>query len=75
MRNKTYMVKVKMIKETEMMVSDKSMQKAILKVDKVLNDMVRKNVDLNKTFDNPPFFIYKAELKNIVKKEEEKWMD
>lgn len=75
MRNKTYMVRVKMIKETEMMVSEKSMQKAILKVNKVLNDSVKEKVDLNKTFDNPPFFIYKAELKDIVNKGEEKWMD
>lgn len=75
MRTKTYNIKIKMICETEMMVSEKSMQKALLKVNGVLTDLVNKKKDLSKTFDKPPFFVYKAELINVVNKEEEKWMD
>ena len=64
MRNKNYMIKVKMIKETEMIVSEKSMQKAMMKVSKVLNDYVENNIDLKKIFDKKPNFLYKAELMN-----------
>ncbi len=51
MRTKTYNVKIKMIYETEMMVSEKSMKLALIKVAKVLNDSVDNNIDLKKTFD------------------------
>lgn len=61
MRNKTYMVKVKMIKETEMMVSEKSMQKAVIKVADLLNKCAENSVVLDKTFDGKPNFIYKVE--------------
>lgn len=61
MRNKTYMVRVKMIKETEMMVSEKSMQKAVIKVADLLNKCSENNVVLDKTFDCKPNFIYKVE--------------
>jgi len=61
MRNKTYMVKVKMIKETEMMVSEKSMQKAVIKVADLLKKCSDNDVVLNKTFDCKPNFIYKVE--------------
>lgn len=61
MRNKTYMVRVKMIKETEMMVSEKSMQKAVIKVADLLKKCSDNDVVLNKTFDCKPNFIYKVE--------------
>lgn len=61
MRTKIYEVRVKMIKETEMMVSEKSMQKAIIKVADLLNKCVENNVQLDKTFDDKPNFIYKVE--------------
>lgn len=61
MRNKTYMVRVKMIKETEMMVSEKSMQKAVIKVADLLKKCSENNVVLDKTFDCKPNFIYKVE--------------
>lgn len=70
MRTKTYNVKIKMIYETEMMVSEKSMKLALIKVAKVLNDSVDNNIDLKKTFDKKPFFIYKIELMNMSSKEE-----
>ena len=70
MRTKTYNVKIKMIYETEMMVSEKSMKLALIKVAKVLNDSVDNNIDLKKTFDKNPFFIYKIELMNMSRKEE-----
>lgn len=66
MRNKNYMIKVKMIKETEMIVSEKSMQKAMMKVSKVLNNYVENNIDLKKIFDKKPNFLYKAELTNSL---------
>lgn len=70
MRTKTYNVKIKMIYETEMMVSEKNMKLALIKVAKVLNDSVDNNVDLKKTFDCKPNFIYKVEkiseeIKNV----------
>ena len=61
MRNKTYMVKVKMLKETEMMVSEKSMQKAVIKVANLLNKCIEDSIVLDKTFDCKPNFIYKVE--------------
>lgn len=61
MRNKKYRVKVKMIKETEIIVSDKNMQRAILKVASLLNDCITNNVDLSKTFNDNPDFTYKVE--------------
>lgn len=64
MRTKTYNVKVKMIYETEMMVSEKSMSLALIKISKVLNDCVENKVDLAKTFDKNPIFKYKVELIN-----------
>jgi hypothetical protein len=64
MRKKTYNVKVKMIYETELMVSEKSVTLALIKVSKVLNDCIENKVDLSKTFDNDPIFKYKVELIN-----------
>lgn len=64
MRIKTYNVKIKMIYETEMMVSEKSMKLALIKVAKVLNDSVDNNIDLKKTFDKKPTFKYEIELIN-----------
>lgn len=61
MRNKTYMVKVKMLKETEMMISEKSMQKALIKVDNLLNNYIENDMDLKTIFDTKPNFIYKIE--------------
>ena len=61
MKNKKYRVRVKMIKKTEIIVSDKSMQKAILKVASLLNDCATNNIDLNKIFSDNPEFIYKIE--------------
>ena len=72
MRNKNYMIKVKMIKETEMIVSEKSMQKAMMKVSKVLNDYVENNIDLKKIFDKKPNFLYKAELMNNLSNNDER---
>lgn len=72
MRNKNYMIKVKMIKETEMIVSEKSMQKAMIKVSKVLNDYVENNIDLKKIFDKKPNFLYKAELMNNLSNNDER---
>lgn len=69
MKNKQYMIKVKMIYETEMMVSEKSMDLALIKVARVLNDSVENNVDLTRTFDKKPNFKYKVELiDNMSKK-------
>lgn len=70
MRNKNYMIKVKMIKETEMIVSEKSMQKAVIKVASLLNKCSDNNTILNKTFNSKPNFIYKVEkyiedIKNV----------
>ena len=48
MKIKTYNVKIKMIYETEMMVSEKSMKLALIKVAKVLNDSVDNNIDLKR---------------------------
>lgn len=62
MKTKTYMVKVKMIKETEMMVTGISMNHVLMKVSKVMKDSVNKKVDLSKTFDSEPNFKYKVEL-------------
>lgn len=64
MRNKTYSIRVKMIYETEMLVSDKSMNLALIKVSKVLNDSIRNKIDLTRIFDKNPIFKYKVELKN-----------
>mgnify|MGYP001659694100 FL=1 len=64
MRTKTYNVKIKMIYETEMMVSEKSMKLALIKVAKVLNDSVDNNIDLKKKFDKKPTFKYGIELIN-----------
>lgn len=70
MRNKNYMIKVKTIKETEMIVSEKSMQKAVIKVASLLNKCSDNNAILNKTFNSKPNFIYKVEkyiedIKNV----------
>lgn len=64
MRTKKYNVKIKMIYETEMMVSEKSMKLALIKVAKVLNDSVDNNIDLKKIFDKKPTFKYGIELIN-----------
>lgn len=64
MRIKTYNLKIKMIYETEMMVSEKSMKLALNKVAKVLNDSVDNNIDLKKTFDKKPTFKYRVESIN-----------
>lgn len=61
MKNKKYRVRVKMIKKTEIIVSDKSMQEAILKVASLLNDCATNNIDLNKIFSYNSEFIYKIE--------------
>lgn len=71
MRTKIYNIKIKMINETEMMISEKSMQKAMLKVNTTLTDMVKQKIDLSKTFENEPVFVYKAELIDINSMEEE----
>ena len=44
MRYKTYKIKVKMIHETEMLVSEKSMNLALIKISRVLNDSVKNNI-------------------------------
>ena len=64
MRTKTYNVKIKMTYETEMMVNEKSMKLALIKVAKVLNDSVDNNIDLKKTFDKKPTFKYGIEVIN-----------
>lgn len=64
MRTKTYNIKIKMICETEMMVSEKSMDLALIKVSRVLNDNFDNNFDLRKIFDKKPIFKYKVELIN-----------
>lgn len=70
MRNKTYMLKIKMIKETDMIVSEKSMQKAVIKVADLLNKCSDDSVLLDKTFNCKPNFIYKvkkiSEIENNV---------
>ncbi len=58
---KKYLVTVKKIEKASMMVSETSKKKAIEKVDRVLNDYVKKNISLEKTFTDSPFFIYKAQ--------------
>lgn len=59
---KKYLITIKKIEKTSMMVSETSRKKAIEKVDKVLKEYVKKNISLDKTFTNSPFFVYKAEL-------------
>ena len=71
MKTKIYNIKIKMINETEMMISEKSMQKAMLKVNTTLTDMIKQKIDLSKTFENEPVFVYKAELIDINSMEEE----
>ena len=72
MRTKTYNVKIKMIYETEIMVSEKSMKLALIKVAKVLNDSVDNNIDLKKTFDKKTTFKYGIELINNMSNYDEK---
>ena len=61
---KKYLVVVKKIEITSMIVSENSGQKAIMKVADLMNKCVEHNVNLDKTFDKKPDFIYKVKLLN-----------
>lgn len=61
---KDYLVNIKYIQSTNMIIKAINKKDAIYKVNDVLN-----NIDLsNKIFDNEPFFKYKATRKKINKK-------
>lgn len=64
---KDYLITIKKIEITEMMVNDTSKAKAIKKVDDFLNNCIKNNISLTKTFNKKPFFKYHA---TIVTKEE-----
>ena len=59
---KKYLVTIKKIQMTKMIVSATSSNKAIEKVDELLTNSIENNVSLEKTFDKSPFFRYKAQL-------------
>lgn len=61
---KKYLVAVKKIETTSMIVSENSGQKAILKVADLMNKCVEHSVKLDKTFDKNPEFVYKVKLLN-----------
>lgn len=61
---KKYLVVVKKIEVTSMMVRESSGQKAIMKVADLMNKCVKHNVNLGKTFDKKPDFVYKVKLLN-----------
>lgn len=63
---KDYLITIKKIEITEMMIRDTSKTKAIRKVDDFLHNCIANNVNLDRTFDKTPFFSYKAE---IIKKD------
>ena len=46
------------------MVRESSGQKAIMKVADLMNKCVKHNVNLGKTFDKKPDFVYKVKLLN-----------
>ncbi len=68
MINKTYMVKIKMSKQTDMMVSETSMEKAVRKVTDLLSKCSDDSVLLDKIFNCKPNFIYKVEKISKVEK-------
>lgn len=56
---KKYLVTVKKIQATDMIISENSGQKAIIKVADLMNKCVENNITLDKIFDRKPNFIYK----------------
>ena len=59
---KKYLVTVKKIQTTDMIVSEVSGQKAIIKVADLMNKCVENNIKLEKTFEKKPVFIYRTKL-------------
>ncbi len=59
---KDYLITIKKIEITEMMVKETSKAKAINKVDTLLNNCIENNVNLSKTFNKKPIFKYHATI-------------
>lgn len=59
---KDYLITIKKIETTKMMVKETSKAKAISKVDTLLNDCIENNVNLSKTFKEKPIFKYHATI-------------
>ncbi len=61
---KKYLVLVKKITTTEIMVSERSKEKAINKVDGILNKSIKLGVNLDKIFKTKPLLSYKIKKIN-----------
>ena len=61
---KKYLVLVKKITTTEIMVSERSKEKAMKKVDGILNKSIKLGVNLDKIFKTKPLLSYKIKKIN-----------